>query len=102
MGPERSLQRAEIGDQGVDVVAPQTDDWHAIARLHPLRILEPAPQIARIVRQRAGGDRATTGEVRKIGAETCAGVRTGNRVTEIARTRHEYFLAACCPCLRHR
>src|SRR5437660_11451887 len=67
-----SAQRLQKGADRIEIGARHVDLRHQIAWLHPLRIGDPAGEMAGRVRQRARRDRAATHHMGEIAADLAA------------------------------
>src|ERR1051326_8600719 len=67
-----SLQRLQIGEQGVQIVSLERVRRHLVAGLDGLRIQNPAGKVSAIIRQSSRRNRHAAGNMRKIRAKFSA------------------------------
>src|SRR5437764_5804926 len=90
----RSLEGAEIAEQGPEIVRSEEDRRHQRAGLQALRVGDPAAEGAAIVRQQSRGDRDAARDMREVRTRRGSCRRAGYGVTHGAGAAEEDLLAA--------
>src|ERR1041385_4914537 len=89
-----SLQALQVSDDGLQVVWAEVVRRHAAAGFHPLRVRDPAADVARGVLKRRGGDSRAAADVRQVWPDLRAGLRALDGVAHHARRGEKDHLAA--------
>src|SRR6185437_1853628 len=90
----RSLERLQVGHDGVHLIGRKVKRGHAGAGLDDRRIENPARDVLRRVVEHSGRNGAATGHVCEVRRRLAPGGRAGNVVAERAAAVHEQRLAA--------